>query len=213
MRRFGSILGGGGTRTREHRSSAGDASVRSLFVDDEDAGMLGDDRINMLLQANSPSPRHEGMLFSAGSSVVMMNDACMGEDEDTLRREEEQARLDEENEIRVKREKARELALQKGLLRLPREQTDDLWHRETREDDSYTVDYLDVASLADAHAVNPRDDNSTEIEPRTGREDASESSRTEIDGDGDDDDDDHERYVNTRLATRTSSIMPQMRPT
>lgn len=86
-----------------------DSSLRSLFVDDRDAEFLGDESISMLLTATAQD--------TPVSDLPLGHRSEDGQDEETLRLEEEELRRQEEEAITRKRENARLLALERGLIR------------------------------------------------------------------------------------------------
>lgn len=86
-----------------------DSSSRSLFIDDRDAELFGDESINLLLTSQTEP--------STGLQLPIGHQTFEGQDDDELRREEEQLRIEEEQRIKTNRERARKLAAYRGLLR------------------------------------------------------------------------------------------------
>lgn len=96
-------------RPTSQTAESSDSSARSLFIDDRDAELFGDESISLLL--TSQQEAYPPMRLPIGQSP------SEEQDEEDLRREEEQLRLDEEHRIALNREKARKLASERGLLR------------------------------------------------------------------------------------------------
>lgn len=96
-------------RPKPPTTDSSDSSFRSLFVDDTDAELFGDESISLLL-TTQPEPTHMPQL-----PIGQM--PSEGQDEQELYREEEQLRIEEERRIGLNRAKARKLAVERGLIR------------------------------------------------------------------------------------------------
>lgn len=93
--------------------NSSDGSLRSLFVDDRDAELYGDESINMLL-TSQPDAAVSLPELPLGHQP---GDEDYGQDDADLRREEEEVRREEEAEIENQRQRAKQLAIKRGLLR------------------------------------------------------------------------------------------------
>lgn len=105
---FGRKLNKRPTRVNTDNSST-DGSLRSLFVDDRDAELFGEDSINMLLTSNTQD--------GPESYLPIDQRPSQGQDDEVLRREEDDLRRAEEAEIASNRDRAKKLAIKRGLVR------------------------------------------------------------------------------------------------